>query len=119
MLNREKKLWGLAFALGVGLTPVLAAEKAPATLSPDMRVDTSRIDQGQQENEIRAGRLVSEANKLLIDSKYLEARDKYLAAIKIFESFPSPEFQKRAEMCRSQVVTCYQYMAEEAMSKAE
>lgn len=119
MLNREKKLWGLAFALGVGLTPVLAAEKAPATISPDMRVDISRIDQGKQENEIRAGRLVSEANKLLIDSKYLEARDKYLAAIKIFESFPSPEFQKRAEMCRSQVVTCYKYMAEEAMSKAE
>ena len=43
MLNREKKLWGLAFALGVGLTPVLAAEKAPATISPDMRVDISRI----------------------------------------------------------------------------
>ncbi len=119
MLNREKKLWGLAFALGVGLTPVLAAEKAPAAISPDMRVDISRIDQGKQENEIRAGRLVSEANKLLIDSKYLEARDKYLAAIKIFESFPAPEFQKRAEMCRAQVVTCYKYMAEEAMDKAE
>ncbi len=118
MVSREKrKVLGMFLALGVVLTPAGAQEGSQ--LSAGTREALTRINQGKQENEQRAAKLVAEANDLLIQNKYLEARDKYIAAVKIFENFPSETFRQRAAWCRRQIGRCYSYMAEDAMLRAE
>ncbi len=119
MLSRKKSLWVMVLSLGVGLAPVLALEKAPMEIRPAMREDINRVELGIQESEIEGDRLVSEANRLLIDGKYQDALQKYLAAVKIFGKQPSGEFGRKAETCRNQIVACYRYMAEADMAKAE
>lgn len=119
MVSREKvKVLGLFVAFGVALVPSAGAQEG-SQLSGDTREALARIDQGKQENEQRAAKLVAEANDLLIRNKYLEARDKYIAAVKIFESFPSETFRQKTAWCRRQIGKCYSYMAEDAMLQAE
>ena len=118
MVSRERKLLGLFFVLGVVLTPAAGARDT-AQLTDETREALNRVDQGKQENEQRAARLVSEANDLLIRNKYMEARDKYIAALKIFETFPSETFRQKSAWCRQQIGKCYYYRAEDAMLQAE
>ena len=119
MVSREKmKVLGMFLALGVVLTPAAGAQEG-SQLSGGTQEALARIDQGKQENEQRAAKLVAEANDLLIRNKYLEARDKYIAAVKIFESFPSETFRQKTAWCRRQIGKCYSYMAEDAMLRAE
>ena len=119
MVSREKvKVLGLFVVFGVALVPSAGAQEG-SQLSGDTREALARIDQGKQENEQRAAKLVAEANDLLIRNKYLEARDKYIAAVKIFESFPSETFRQKTAWCRRQIGKCYSYMAEDAMLQAE
>ncbi len=119
MVSREKmKVLGLFFALGVVMTSTAEAEEG-SQLAGGTREALARIDQGKQENEQRAAKLVAEANDLLIRNKYLEARDKYIEAVKIFEQFPSETFRQKTDWCRRQIGKCYSYMAEDAMLLAE
>ncbi|UKI33154.1 MAG: hypothetical protein L6W00_06595 [Lentisphaeria bacterium] len=58
MVSRERKLLGLFFVLGVVLTPAAGARDT-AQLTDETREALNRVDQGKQENEQRAARLVS------------------------------------------------------------
>ncbi len=110
------------FMLVSVVLPAVVAVATPAVaeeLTPEMREPISRTDLGRQEVEQKGDQLVREANRLLSESKYFEARDQYIKAIGEFEKFPTPYFEEKVKYCRQQIVQCYLSRAEAAMANAD
>ena len=99
-------------------TVVVAAE--PSEMKSTMRSTINRVDVGRQEIDERGGKFVREGNELFVAGKYMEARDKYMAAIKAYEQFaPYGSFSEKSEFCRKRIGECYYQMAKQAMQKAD
>lgn len=98
---------------------VAVAVAGAAEITPGMNDTINRVDVGRQEIDALGGRLVKEGNELFAAGRYMEARDKYLAAIKAYERFSSGAFVDKAEYCRKRISDCYYYQAEKAMEKAD
>ena len=78
-------------------TVVVAAE--PSEMKSTMRSTINRVDVGRQEIDERGGKFVREGNELFVAGKYMEARDKYMAAIKAYEQFaPYGSFSEKSEV---------------------
>lgn len=102
--------------------PVLMAAAAVAgavEITPEMQDTISRVDVGRQEVEQRGNTLVKAANELFSDGKYMEARDKYLQAIKIYDNYSSGVFVEYSDFCRKRISDCYYRQAQEAIRKAD
>lgn len=96
-------------------TVVVAAESSDA-----LKETINRVDVGRQEIDERGGRLVREANDLFVAGRYVEARNKYMAAIKAYEQFASyGSFTEKTEFCRKRIGECYYQLAKKAMRKAD
>ncbi|MBR6314768.1 MAG: hypothetical protein IKR49_09075 [Clostridia bacterium] len=88
--------------------------------NPEINRAVNRIDVGRQEVDERGGALVRSGNELFADGQYLKARDKYLAAIKVYEPFAAyGSFHEKSEYCRKRIGDCYYQMAVVAMRKAD
>ena len=98
---------------------VAASVAGAAEITPGMKNTINRVDVGRQEIDELGGRLVKEANELFAEGRYMEARDKYLAAIKAYERFSSGAFVDKSEYCRKRISDCYYHQAEKAMQKAD
>ena len=97
-----------------------AATVAVAADPSEMRSTINRVDVGRQEIDERGGKLVKEGNDLFVAGKYMEARDKYMAAIKAYEQFASyGSFSEKSEFCRKRIGECYYQMAKKAMKRAD
>ena len=103
--------------LPVLLVAVSAA--GAAEITPAMNETINRVDVGRQEVRENGDKLVREANRLFADGQYMEARDKYLAAKKVYDRFSSGAFAEKSEYCRQRVSDCYYRQAEVAMSRAD
>lgn len=102
--------------------PVLLAAVSvvgAAEITPAMKETITRVDIGRQEVDEKGGKLVREANQLFGDGRYMEARDKYLAAIKEYDRFSSGAFARNSEYCRRRVSDCYFRQAEVDMRRAD
>jgi type II secretory pathway component GspD/PulD (secretin) len=102
--------------------PMLAVAVSVAgavEITPGMKNTINRVDVGRQEIDELGGRLVQEGNQLFADGHYMEARDKYLAAIKAYDRFSSGAFVEKSEYCRKRISDCYYHQAEAAMQKAD
>ncbi len=120
MIFRMMKVAGLTLAVGAGFAAVAAAEPTETPeINKDMRDAMKRVELRHAESEAQGEQYVREANRLLVDNRYMDARDKYIAAIRVFEQFPSDTFRKRTEWCREQISKCYIYRADEAILLAE
>ena len=95
-------------------TVVVAAEPS------EVRSTINRVDVGRQEIDERGGKFVREANELFVAGKYMEARDKYMEAIKAYEQFgTSGSFSEKSEFCRKRIGECYYQRAKQAMYRAD
>ena len=95
-------------------TVVVAAE------STDLNDTINRVDVGRQEIDERGGKFVREGNEFFVAGKYVEARDKYMAAIKAYEQFAAyGSFTEKSEFCRKRIGECYYQLAKKAMRKAD
>ena len=95
-------------------TVVVAAEPS------EVRSTINRVDVGRQEIDERGGKFVREANELFVAGKYMEARDKYMEAIKAYEQFgTSGSFSEKSEFCRKRIRECYYERAKQAMDRAD
>ncbi|MBQ6352979.1 MAG: hypothetical protein IJJ28_06920, partial [Lentisphaeria bacterium] len=78
------------YDLKLKFLPVLltaATVVGAAEITPAMKETINRVDVGRQEVNETGGKLVREANQLFSEGRYMEARDKYLAAIKAYDRF--------------------------------
>ncbi len=136
MLYRKTRFLGFLFAVSCAGFAVTAAETEqrvqfpqdaagtpltvrPAVLTGEALSVINREDAGRQEVDSRATEYVREANAFLAEGEYIKARDKYLAAVKLFRSYNTAVFQTKVEHCQRQIGLCYYYMAEEAMEQAD
>ena len=90
-----------------------------AEITPAMKETITRVDVGRQEVDELGGKLVREGNQLFSDGRYMEARDKYLAAIKVYDRFSSGVFVQKSDFCRRRISDCYYRQAEVAMARAD
>ena len=118
MLNRESKILGLAMALGIGCLSNVQAADAPV-VTPEMQTTVNQYKVGREAVETEGDALVKKGNQLLIDKKFDQARDCYIAAQKLFERFSSSEFRDRVAACQRRIKQCYIDKAKDAMQKAD
>jgi len=99
----------------VAATVAVAAEP-----SPGVKDTINRVDVGRQEIDERGGKCVREGNSLFSDGKFVEARDKYMDAIKAYEQFAAyGSFTEKIEYCNKRIRDCYYQMARQAMRNAD
>lgn len=118
MLNRESKILGLAMALGIGCLSNVQAADVPV-VTPEMQTTVNQYKVGREAVETEGDALVKKGNQLLIDKKFDQARDCYIAAQKLFERFSSSEFRDRVAACQRRIKQCYIDKAKDAMQKAD
>lgn len=118
MLNRESKILGLAMALGIGCLSNVQAADAPV-VTPEMQTTVNQYKVGREAVETEGDALVKKGNQLLIDKKFDQARDCYIAAQKLFERFSSSEFRDRVAAAQRRIKQCYIDKAKDAMQKAD
>ena len=116
-----KQKWLLAVVIGAGVLSAADDENAnrKVELTDSLRSTLSRTQMGYQELERVANAAVVEGNRLFLEKKYFEARDKYLEAAKAFRNFSSKKFAQQAEYCRNQILKCYMAQADAAIASAE
>jgi len=98
---------------------LMTVSVSAAEVTPEMKSFVNRVDLGRQEVESRADALTKEGNRLLSESQYFAARDKYLAAIAELNRYDTPLFKEKIEYCHKQIAQCYFNKATDAMEEAD
>ncbi len=121
MLNKETRLLGLAFALGIGCLSNLPAADSSSTpeVTPEMQTLMNRTVVGKEAVSTEGEALFREGSSLLYAGKFEQARDAFIKAQRLFEQFNSEEFRGRVLRCQQMIKQCYIGKAKEAMRIAE